>query len=105
MFLTMKFPFLIWFLSEKYMLPCISKQVFGIDCPGCGLQRSVALLLRGEFAASLLMYPGLLPMMALFGFIALNRFIPFRRANAITIILAGTTVGTILINFLIKIIN
>ena len=101
----MKIPFLFWLLTEKYMLPCISKQVFGIDCPGCGLQRSAALLLQGEFVASFLMYPALLPMMALFGFLALNRFISFRRANTITIILAGTTVGTILINFFIKIIN
>ncbi len=101
----MRIPILIWFLSEKHMLPCISKQVFGIDCPGCGLQRSVALLLQGEFEASFLMYPGLLPMLALFGFLALNRFVPFRRANAITIILAATTVLAILINFFIKIIN
>jgi len=101
----MKFSFLIWLLSEKYMLPCISKQLFGVDCPGCGLQRSVALLLKGEFGASFLMYPGLLPMMSLFGFLALNRFIPFRRANTITMILAWTTVGAILINFLLKIIN
>jgi hypothetical protein len=101
----MKIPFLLWLLAEKYMLPCISKQVFGIDCPGCGLQRSVALLLKGDFLASFLMYPALFPMMALFGFLALNRFISFRRANVITMILAGTTVGTILINFIIKIIN
>ena len=101
----MKFPFLIGLLSEKYMLPCLSKQVFGIDCPGCGLQRSVALLLQGEFGASFQMYPGLLPMLALFGFLALNRFVSFKKANAITIFLAGTTVLAILINFFIKIIN
>ena len=101
----MKIPFLLWLLSEKYMLPCISKQVFGIDCPGCGLQRSVALLFKGDIVASFLMYPALLPMIVLFGFIALNRFISFRQANSITIILAGITVGTILINFFIKIIN
>lgn len=101
----MKFPLLVWLLSEKYMLPCISKQVFGIDCPGCGLQRSVALFLRGEFEASFLMYPGLMPMLALFGFLALNRYVSFRRANTITIFLAGITVLAILVNFFIKIIN
>ena len=101
----MKFASLIWLLSDKYMLPCISKQLFGIDCPGCGFQRSVALLLQGEFKASFLMYPGLMPMLALFGFLALNRFVSFRRANTIIILLAGTTVLTILGNFLIKIIN
>ena len=101
----MKFASLIWLLSDKYMLPCISKQLFGIDCPGCGFQRSVALLLQGDFEASFLMYPGLMPMLALFGFLALNRFVSFRRANTIIILLAGTTVLTILGNFLIKIIN
>ena len=101
----MKFPFLIWLLSEKFMLPCISKQVFGIDCPGCGLQRSVILLLRVKSEASFLMYPGLMPMLALFGFLALNRFISIRRANTIITFLAGITVLMILINFLIKIIN
>ncbi len=101
----MRYPLLIWLLAEKYMLPCLSKQLFGIDCPGCGLQRSVALLLQGEFAASFLMYPGLLPMAALFGFLALNRLVPFRKANTIISILAGLTVFVILTNFLIKIIN
>jgi hypothetical protein len=43
--------------------------------------------------------------MALFGFLALNRFVSFRRANEITILLAGTTVLTILTNFFIKIIH
>jgi hypothetical protein len=93
------------FLSERHMLPCFSKQVFGLDCPGCGLQRSIALLLKGEFADSFFMYPGLLPMVALFGFLALNRFIPVRKAGTITSILAGTTVFAILTNFIIKIAN
>lgn len=101
----MHYPWIYLFLSEKHLLPCFSKQVFGVDCPGCGLQRSLVLLLKGEFADSFLMYPGLLPMMALFGFLALNRFVPVRRAGAITSILAGTTVLAILANFLIKIAN
>ena len=76
-----------------------------MDCPGCGLQRSLALLLKGEFVESFLMYPGLFPMMALFGFLVLNRFMDFRRANAIVIWLAGITVFAILANYFIKTIN
>lgn len=87
------------------MLPCISKQVLGIDCPGCGLQRSVVLLIKGEFAASFQMYPALLPMMALFGFLALNRFISFRKANTIITVLAGLTVFGILANYALKLLN
>jgi hypothetical protein len=101
----MKYLFLIWILMEKFMLPCISKQVLGIDCPGCGLQRSIALLLKGEVGASFQMYPALFPMMALFGFLALNRFVSFRKENTVIMVLAGITVFSILANYLIKILN
>lgn len=101
----MHHPFITWILPENYMIPCLSKQIFGLDCPGCGLQRSVALLLKGEFTESFLMYPGLLPMVLLFGFLGLNRIVEVPRANTIIIWLAGITVIAILTNFLIKIIN
>ena len=101
----MKYPFLIWILQEKYMLPCISKRVLGVDCPGCGLQRWVALLLQGEVAASFHMYPALFPMLALFGFLALNRFVTIRKADTVIILLSGLTVLGILANFLFKILN
>ena len=44
---------------EQHMLPCFNMQLFGIECPGCGLQRSVVHLLRGEFLESLHQYPAL----------------------------------------------
>lgn len=44
---------------EKYMFPCFSKTLFGIECLGCGFQRSFLLLLKGEFIASFEMYPAL----------------------------------------------
>ncbi|MGS0524465.1 DUF2752 domain-containing protein [Zobellia nedashkovskayae] len=31
------------------MLPCLNKKLFGIDCPGCGLQRSIVLFFKGRF--------------------------------------------------------
>lgn len=92
-------------LSEADMLPCLSKQLLGMDCPGCGLQRSVALLLRGEFWESFLMYPGLFPMLCLFGFMAADRILPIPQANKITIALALLTVGAILTNFTINLLT
>lgn len=44
---------------EKYMLPCLSKMLFGIECLGCGFQRSLLLLLQGEIARSFQMYPAI----------------------------------------------
>jgi hypothetical protein len=31
-------------------IPCLWKTLFGINCPGCGLSRAGAFLLRGRFA-------------------------------------------------------
>lgn len=41
------------------MLPCMNKWIFGIDCPGCGMQRSFALLLKGEFTDAFFMFPAI----------------------------------------------
>jgi hypothetical protein len=98
-------PLLLLLLQERFMLPCMSKQVFGIDCPGCGLQRSIVLLFKGDLVASFQMYPALFPMTVLFGFLALNRFVFFKKANAITIGLASLTVFSILANYALKLFN
>jgi hypothetical protein len=42
---------------ENIMLPCLFRDYFGFDCPGCGFQRSVASLVRGEFGNAFLLYP------------------------------------------------
>ena len=41
---------------EDYMLPCLFKQTFGIDCIGCGIQRSIAFLLKGQFENAFYMF-------------------------------------------------
>lgn len=41
------------------MFPCLSKTLFGWECLGCGFQRSLLLLLRGDFTGSFRMYPAI----------------------------------------------
>lgn len=36
-------------------IPCIWKAMFGFECPGCGLSRAGALLLRGRLAEAVRM--------------------------------------------------
>ena len=43
------------------MLPCLFKKYLGIDCPGCGLQRSFIELMNGNLEESLVLYPALIP--------------------------------------------
>lgn len=49
------------------LLPCAYKQLFGIDCPLCGGQRSLLLLMDGDWEKSFLMYPPLIPVLLLAG--------------------------------------
>ncbi|MFV8282826.1 DUF2752 domain-containing protein [Christiangramia marina] len=70
---------------EEYMLPCLNKSVFGIDCTGCGAQRSLALLLEGSFEAAFYMYPAIYSIILLLVFVVFNLFFKFRHDHTIKI--------------------
>lgn len=57
---------------EEYMLPCMFKQLFGLDCIGCGIQRSIALLFKGNFVDAFYMFPSIYTTILLFLFITLH---------------------------------
>src|SRR5579863_1603769 len=50
---------IVWL--QNHLLPCAFKTLFGIDCPICGFQRALLLLLQGNFTDSFKMYPPLIP--------------------------------------------
>lgn len=56
---------------EKFMLPCLFKTLFGIECLGCGFQRALFLLFQGQFLAAFKMYPALYSTLLFLGFVAL----------------------------------
>ena len=56
-------------------IQCVIKENTGIDCPGCGLQRSVEYLINGEIVHSIQMYPGLIPLISMFTFLGLHVWI------------------------------
>jgi len=95
---------LFFLVAKDYLLPCLSKQLLGMDCPGCGIQRSVFLLFEGEFLAAFKMYPAIYPILGLFGFLILDQFFKIKYVNNIIISLMILSVLFILINFLLKII-
>ena len=56
---------------EHHYLTCSFKEVSGIDCLGCGMQRSFVSLLRGDIYESVLYYPPLLFLIVYFSAISL----------------------------------
>ncbi|NAS11350.1 DUF2752 domain-containing protein [Poritiphilus flavus] len=91
-------------IREEYMLPCFSKQILGVDCPGCGMQRAVVFLMKGEFVEAFKMYPAIYPIVLLLGFLATDHFLKIRYANKISVFLMITSVFMILANFILKLI-
>lgn len=87
---------------EDYMLPCFTKKFLGVDCPGCGLQRSVSLLLEGNFHDAFHMYPAIFTMIPLFIFLIADAFIKIKYSNFITISLVVSTTILILGNYILK---
>jgi hypothetical protein len=55
---------------ENHQLPCIFKKLIHFDCPGCGFQRSIIALLKGNFGESFKLYPPLVPILLLFSLLA-----------------------------------
>jgi hypothetical protein len=87
---------------EDYMLPCLNKKMFGIDCPGCGIQRSLVHVVEGEFVPAFEMYPAIYTLI-LFGFmILLNIKYKHKYIENIIRVLAIANVVIIFGSYIIK---
>ncbi|MEZ4797326.1 MAG: DUF2752 domain-containing protein [Flavobacteriaceae bacterium] len=88
---------------EDYMLPCLTKKFFGIECFGCGFQRSAVLLFQGEFVAAFKMYPAIYTLLLFAGFLVTNMFFKFKNEERIKLILVVLNIVIIVTNYIIKI--
>jgi len=84
------------------MLPCLNKKLFGVECMGCGMQRSILLIAKGEFTAAFYMYPAIYPLLLLLLFIGFNFFIQFKNDWIIKMSLMIITALTMIANYFIK---
>lgn len=87
---------------EDYMLPCLSKQILGVECPGCGLQRSVVFLFQGDFIAAFHLYPAVYTIIPLLGLLLADTFFKIPNINKMVIALMMLSVGLILGNYILK---
>jgi hypothetical protein len=89
---------------QNHLLPCPFKYITGIDCPGCGFQRSVLALLEGHLQKSFILYPATIPVLMLFAFISADGYLKFDTPKYLIKKLLFALVCTIItINYGIKI--
>jgi hypothetical protein len=85
------------------MLTCFSKQYLGVECPGCGIQRSAISLFRGDILDSLALYPALIPF-GIFCVIGILALFKSARVSAKWVVIMGiVTVIIMLTQYVLKI--
>jgi hypothetical protein len=90
---------------EDYMLPCVNKSLFGIDCFGCGIQRAFVLVFRGEFTAAFQMFPAVYTTLLFIAFLGLHLIDKSRSYHKIVIFLAITNAILMVTSYFYKLIN
>jgi hypothetical protein len=88
---------------EQHLLTCPYKAMSGLDCPGCGMQRSFIALLRGNIAESFSLYPALIPFLLTLIFLVLHLKFRFKNGAMILMYSFIATVAVIVVSFIIKV--
>ncbi len=57
---------------EEYMLPCLSKSLFGMECFGCGMQRSVVMVFQGNLSDAWHLFPAVYPLLIFVAFLGVS---------------------------------
>ena len=88
---------------EEYMIPCMNKKLFGVECMGCGTQRAIWLLLQGDFIGAFKMFPAIYTTVLLFFFIGLHFIDKSRNYRKIIISLAIVNAVIMIIAYFYKV--
>ncbi len=64
--------FISWL--RDHLIPCPFKYITGLDCPGCGFQRSLLALMQGNLSESFRLYPPTIPLLLFFIYGIADRF-------------------------------
>ena len=83
-----------------HLLPCTIKQLTGIDCPGCGLQRAAISLLSGDLQGSLAHNPALIPLVVTLLFSLLHLRFDFVAGPRIVLCLFLVTAALMIANYI-----
>jgi len=89
---------------EEHQGACMYKKYLGIECPGCGMQRSFIALLKGNFWESLQLFPALIPLLLMFVFLLLHLKFQFKQGARILTYWFILNTAIIVVNYVVKLI-
>jgi hypothetical protein len=88
---------------QNHLIPCPFKKLTGIDCPGCGFQRSILALIKGNLSESLHLYPAAIPFIITALFVAFAAKFKVDKKDLIKKTLYMITGSIIMISYIYKI--
>lgn len=90
---------------ESHQQACFYKKYLGIECPGCGMQRSFIELLKGNFIESLILFPALIPTIVLILFLISHLIFKFKNGASILKILFIINTSIVVLNYIYKLLT
>jgi hypothetical protein len=87
---------------EENQIPCFYRKIFGIDCPGCGMQRAIIELLKGNILDSIIFYPPLIPIIITLIFLLLHLIFKIRNGHKVLKIMFIISISIVFVNYFIK---
>ena len=88
--------------AEDFMLPCMNKSLFGIECFGCGTQRALLLVFKGEFVQAFYTFPAIYTTILFFIIIGLHFLDKSRDYHKVIIFLAIINAIIMIISYFYK---
>jgi hypothetical protein len=84
---------------ENHLIPCFIKSHFGFDCPGCGMQRALIALLKGDLLQSLHYHPALIPLILSIIVLIIQLKLKHPKGEFLIKWMFAGTIGIMLVNF------
>jgi hypothetical protein len=89
---------------EAHMGTCAFVSQFNMECPGCGSQRAIIALLKGDLVQSLKLYPALIPYLSTLIIMIAHLIFKFRNGAQILVWSFIFSAGLMIVSYVIKLI-
>jgi hypothetical protein len=87
---------------QQHLLTCSFREHFGIDCPGCGFQRALLELFKGNISMSIHSFPAALPWIATIGLTGVHLLFPMKDGAALVKYSFLITAGIMIFSYILK---
>jgi hypothetical protein len=87
---------------EQHQLTCSVKSHLGIECPGCGTQRALIALLRGDVIGSVHYHPGVILFLITLIIVGLQVIFQFKNGGTVAMWGFISTVAVTMVNYILK---